>query len=146
MASGLSTPSSPQAQSTTSSLSLLPAASTMIHFTLVLVAIFSISFSLGICFTITCLYVEACCTTKKQGTRDRNTEPQQPHQVPQQTGKRARADDTQHCTQPNPKRARLMGPNTLTTLQQHPSTLSLFCRTEVSAWASHTEGAYTSFL
>ena len=77
-----STPPTPTAQSTSShSLPSSQPVSTMLHSTVVMVFMFSISFSLGVCFTIGCWYIQACCKPK-QGTRNKKTKPTDVHQPP----------------------------------------------------------------
>ena len=110
-----STPPTPTAQSTSShSLPSSQPVSTMLDSTVVMVFMFSISFSLGVCFTIGCWYIQACCKPK-QGTRNKKTKPTD---VPQPPIKRARPMDTQNTNQPTPKRARPMD-NTTPTARYH---------------------------
>ena len=84
--------------------------STMLHTTVIMVAMFAISFSLGVCFTLGCFYLQACCKPK-QGPRNQKTKPTV---VPQPPTKRARPLDTPTTTQPAPKRARPMDTTTPT--------------------------------
>ena len=88
--------------------------STMLHSTVVMVAMFSISFSLGVCFTLGCFYLQACCKPK-QGPRNQKTKP---IVVPQPPTKRARPSDTPTTSQPAPKRARSMDHSTPTARHQ----------------------------
>ena len=71
---------------------------------------FAISFSLGVCFTLGCFYLQACCKPK-QGPRNQKTKPTV---VPQPPIKRASPTDTPNTNQPTPKRARPLDNNTPT--------------------------------
>ena len=84
-----------------------PSVYNMLHTTVVLFALCSLSFCCGICFTLMCWNLICCSPT----TRARD-EKEMPERVPTQPAKQPRTDDTHSNHTPAAKRARAEDSNT----------------------------------